>query len=110
MTKSENQFTQDKEQFIKEYGDLGEALLKEYGLENAKKAMEDYYVGEFYSREDFAKTYIRERADEMLPQGSFEHHFLYNHCNWQHATWELFVNDFRTVEANGMTHVFHAFK
>lgn len=101
--------TKEEKQFIKKHGDLGAALLKQYRLEKAMEAMEDYYQGEFYSQEDFAKSFIRERADEMLPEESYLHYVLSRWCNWAHLGWELFVNDFKYVGVGNKIHVFSAF-
>lgn len=101
--------TKAEKQFIKKYGDLGEALLKQYSLEKAIEAMEDYYQGEFYSRKDFAKSYIRDMADEMLPEESYLHYVLSKWCNWEHLAWELFVNDFKYIGVGNTIHVFYAF-
>lgn len=98
-----------KKQFIKKHGDLGKALLDNYELKHAIEAIENNYYGEYWNREEFVRNYMSERADEMLPNGSFEKHILTNWCNWEHVAWELFINDFTDIEVNGKTHVFSVF-
>lgn len=102
-------YSQAEKKFINEHGELGQALLDRYELKDAKEAMADNYYGEYYTREDFAKSYMQDRADEMLPSESFEHHILSNWCNWEHVAWELFVNDFTGIEIGNTIHVFRAF-
>ena len=94
--------------FIKEHGDLGEALLKEYSLENAIEAMEFYYVGEFNSRKDFAKSFMADKADELPEEYKFVRHILTNTCDWEYVAWELF-KDFTDIEAGNKIHVFRDF-
>lgn len=103
-----NDPTQAQKQFIKKHGEVGKALLEEFELKYAKEAIEENYLGEYRSKEDFAKNYMKDRADDLLPQGSFEYSCLSLWLDWDHITWQLMM-DFTAIEVNGMTHVFYAF-
>jgi len=97
-----------EKQFIKKHGELGEALLKEYSLEYAIEAMEFYYVGEFNSRKDFAKSFMTDKADELPEEYKFVRHILMNACDWEYVAWELF-KDFTDIEVGNKIHVFRDF-
>jgi len=108
-TQAEQARTLDQLAFIEEHGELGEALLDHcYDLENAKEAIDHNYYGEHYSEQDFVKSYMADRADEMLPVNSFEHSCLSSWLNWDHITWQVMM-DFTAIEVNGMTHIFRDF-
>ncbi len=102
------QFSQAEKAFIAQHGELGVGLLKEYELEHAKEAIEDYYYGEYDNEEEFVKHFMQDRADEMLPIDSFEHACLSRWLDWDHITWQVMM-DFTAIEANDKTHIFHAF-
>ncbi len=100
--------TKEEKQFIKKHSDLGAALLKEYSLEHAKEAMEDYYEGEFNSRKDFAKYVMQEVASELPKEYRFARWVLANACDWEYVTRELF-NDYTDIEVGNKIHVFRDF-
>jgi antirestriction protein len=56
----------EKAQFIAEHGDLGAAVLDHFSgdLEDAKKTLEDNYLGEYKSLEDYAQE-ITEQTTEI---------------------------------------------
>lgn len=103
-----DQLRQAHKAFIKKHGEVGETLLEDFKLEYAIEAIEDHYYGEFYSEEEFVKSYMGNRADEMLPKDSFEHACLSRWLDWDHITWQVMM-DFTAIEANGKIHIFHAF-
>ena len=102
--------TKEEKQFIKKHGDLGVELLKEhnYDVDRAIEAMEDYYQGEFNSREDFAKYVMQEVADELPKEFKFARWVLANACDWEYVARELF-HDYTDIEVGNKIHVFRAF-
>jgi antirestriction protein len=101
-------FSQAEKAFIKEHGELGEALLDHYELKYAQEALEHHYYGEYWNEEEFVKHWMQDRADEMLPVNSFEHSCLSLWLDWDHITWQVMM-DFTAIQANGLTHIFYAF-
>lgn len=108
FTQAPHKYSQSENQFIEKYGDLGKALLKEYSLEYAIEAMEEYYEGEFNSREDFAKNVMQEVASELPKEYKFARHILRDACDWEYVAWELF-KDYTDIEVGNKIHVFRDF-
>lgn len=108
FTQADCKYPKSEKQFIKKYGDLGEALLKEYSLEHAIEAMEEYYEGEFNSQEDFTKNIMSEIASELPEQYKFARWVLANACDWEYVAREVSY-DYTYIEVGNKIHVFRVF-
>jgi antirestriction protein len=86
--------------FIVEHGELGQALLGEYGLEDAEKMIMDYYHGCFDSEVDFAWYIFEECYSNAIPDN------LMCYFDCEAFARDLFISDYCSVEVNGMIHVF----
>lgn len=87
-------------EFIVEHGELGQALLADYGLEDAERMISDYYQGCFDSEVDFAWHLFEECYSNAIPDN------LMCYFDCESFARDLFISDYCSVEANGMTHVF----
>ncbi|WP_133130790.1 antirestriction protein ArdA [Legionella yabuuchiae] len=87
-------------EFITEYEELGQALLAEFGLEEAKAMIEDQYHGCYDSEVDFAQHLIDDCYDEKLPDN------LMAYFDYNSFSRDLFINDFYAVKLKGYVHVF----
>lgn len=100
-----------KKQFIKQHGEFGKELLKQYDFKHAVEVMEHHYYGEFYNKEEFARSFMWDLSEDFV-EYPFAKNILANWCNWEHAAWELFINDeFHAIEIPGDSkiHVFRVF-
>lgn len=86
--------------FIMEHGELGQALLSEYELDDAERMMGDAYQGSYDSEVDFALQLFEDCYSNVIPDSVI--------CYFDCETFarDLFINDYCSVEAIGLTHVF----
>ncbi|MFC7782131.1 antirestriction protein ArdA [Legionella taurinensis] len=87
-------------EFIVEHDELGQALLAEYGLEDAEKMVTDCYHGCYDSEVDFAWHLFEECYSNAIPDN------LMCYFDCEAFARDLFISDYCSVEGNGMTHVF----
>ena len=87
-------------EFIVEHEELGQALLCYYELEDAEKMISDYYQGSYESEVDFAYHIFEECFSHTMPDN------LTCYFDYEAFARDLFINDYCSVEVNGMTHVF----
>ncbi len=89
--------------YLEEYGKLGSALLAYSGndLEWSKEAMEDYYIGEYESEEDFTRSFAEDTLD--IPEN------IAYYIDYQRMAQDYFINSFISFELGyQQVHVFHA--
>lgn len=87
-------------EFIAEHGELGQALIADYGIESAQVMMEDQYYGCYDSEVDFAHHMIDDCYSEKLPDN------LMMYFDYGAFARDLFINDFCSVELDGFVYVF----
>lgn len=92
----------EKAAFIKEYGALGAKLLSYNGdcIKNAKNSLEECYYGEWDNEDDFAANFFDEHYLPDIPK------HLHFYIDYHKFSYDLFINDFYSIEANSKTHVF----
>lgn len=88
--------------FIDEHGPLGGQVLEHYGdLEEAKKALEEHYAGEYESLSDFAQ--------ELTEQGATIPDNLAFYIDYEKMARDLEISDVLTIKtAFDEVHVFWA--
>jgi len=86
--------------FITEHGELGQALLSEYDIEDAENMMSDQYHGCYDSEVDFAWHLFEECYSHTLPDN------LRYYFDCEAFARDLFINDYCSVDAEGKTFVF----
>ncbi len=89
-------------EFIDEHGALGGKVLEHYGdLEEAKKALEEHYAGEYESLSDFAQ--------ELTEQGPPIPDNLAFYIDYEKMARDLEISDVLTIKtAYNQVHVFWA--
>ncbi len=87
-------------EFIVEHGELGQALLGEYVLEDAETMISDCYHGFYDSEVDFAWHIFEECYSNAIPDN------LMCYFDCEAFARDLFINDYCSVEVNGVIHVF----
>lgn len=87
-------------EFIAEHGEMGRALLAEYELDEAQTMISNYCHGSYDSDVDFAWQLFEECYSNAIPD-NFKCYF-----DCEAFARDLFINDYYSVEVNGMTHVF----
>ncbi|MDI1352486.1 MAG: antirestriction protein ArdA [bacterium] len=87
-------------EFIIEHSELGQALIADYGLEEAQTMMDDHYHGSYDSEIDFARYVLEEHYSNPIPD-DWQCYFDY-----EAFARDLFINDFCSVEVDGTVHVF----
>lgn len=87
-------------EFIMEHEELGQALIADYGLEEAQTMMADHYHGCYDSEVDFARYVLEEYHSNPIPDNWL--------CYFDYEAFarDLFINDFCSVEVDGNVHVF----
>lgn len=86
--------------FIMGHAELGQALLSEYSLDEAERMMSDAYHGSYDSELDFAWQLFEDCYSSGIPDS------LIGYFDCEAFARDLFINDYCSVEANGLTHVF----
>ena len=86
--------------FIDEHGALGGKLLEHYNdIEEAKKALEEHYAGEYESLSDFAQE-LTEQGDPIPDRLAF-------YIDYEKMARDLEINDVLTIETGyDQVHVF----
>jgi len=86
--------------FISEHGELGAEVLAHFSndFDDAKTCLEDNYHGAYKSEEDFVIELTEQTIE--IPK-----HLEY-YIDYEKMARNYFINDFFSIEANGMTHVF----
>jgi len=87
-------------EFIVEHGELGQALLADYGLEEAERMISDCYQGCFDSEVDFARELFEECYGNAIPEG------LMFYFDVEAFARDMFIDHYCSVSSNGMIHVF----
>lgn len=87
-------------EFLIEHGELGQAIIADYGLDEAQTMMEDHYHGSYDSEIDFARYVLEEYHCNPIPD-DWQCYFDY-----EAFARDLFINDFCSVEVDGAVHVF----
>ena len=87
-------------ELIIEHNELGQALIADYGFEEAQTMMEDHYHGSYDSEVDFARYVLEEYHSNPIPD-DWQCYFDY-----EAFARDLFINDFCSVEVDGTVHVF----
>jgi antirestriction protein len=87
-------------EFISEHHELGQALIADYGIEEAQTMMEDHYYGSYDSEVDFAQFILEECHSNPIP----EQWLCY--FNYEAYARDLFIDSFCSVEVDGIIHVF----
>jgi len=99
---SEVEFACEMAQFIQEYGELGAAVIGYYGdgIENAKKVLRDHYHGAWGSEFDYATELFDDIYAHEIPKN------ILFYIDYEKFAYDLFINDYFSLEADGKTHVF----
>jgi antirestriction protein len=87
-------------EFIMEHEELGQALLANYRLEDAERMIEESYYGCYDSEVDFAQHLFEECYSHSIPDNLM---YYFDHEAFAR---DLFINDYCSVEVNGIVHVF----
>lgn len=87
-------------EFIMEYGELGQTLLSEYDLYDAKTMITDCYHGDYDSEIDFAWHLFKECYGNAIPDN------LMCYFDCEAFARDLFINDYCSVDVDGRTCVF----
>jgi len=92
---------QEKAAFIVEHGELGTELLAYSGNpEDAKKVLENCYVGEYESELDYAIHLFDECYLPDIPKN------IQFYIDYDKFCRDIFINDYFSVEVEGRCHVF----
>jgi len=86
--------------FITEHGELGQALIADYGIEDAETMISDCYQGCYDSEVYFAWHLFEECYSHTMPDN------LRFYFDCDAFARDLFVNDYCSVDVDGKTHVF----
>ncbi|HAT1956916.1 TPA: antirestriction protein ArdA [Legionella pneumophila] len=86
--------------FISEHEELGAALLADYDLEEAEIMIRDRYHDSYYSEVDFAWHLFEECYSNTIPDN------LMCYFDCEAFARDLFINDYCSVEVNGIIYVF----
>lgn len=86
--------------FIVEHGGLGQALLAEYAIDDAECMISDCYHGCYDSEVDFAWHIFEECYSNAIPDN------LLYYFDCEAFARDLFINEYCSVEANGMNYIF----
>jgi antirestriction protein len=88
--------------FVVEHGELGTEVLSYFGgdLDDAERAVEECYHGEFASEEDFAYHWTHEIDCREVPG------YLQHYIDYQAMARDFFINDFYSIEIRHKVHVF----
>lgn len=89
--------------FIVEHGELGQALLADYVLEDAETMISDCYQGYYDSEVDFAWYLFEECYSNAIPDN------LMCYFDCEAFARDLFIGDYCSVELNGNIYVFSRF-
>ncbi len=89
--------------FIGEHGELGAALMSEYSIDDAKRCLEDHYHGAWDCEVDFAQSLFEDCYSDAIPD------YLAGYFDREAFSRDLFVNDYFSVEAQGLIYVFSYF-
>lgn len=88
--------------FLYENGEVGEALISHYcgNVDEARRALEDYYHGEHDSELAFAENLFDDCCLDQIPN------YLQNYIDYESFARDLFINDYFSVEVGCNVHVF----
>ncbi|HCD9500445.1 TPA: antirestriction protein ArdA [Legionella pneumophila] len=86
--------------FISEHEELGAALLVDYDFEEAEIMIRDRYHGSYDSEVDFAWYLFEECYSNTIPDN------LMCYFDCEAFARDLFINDYCSVEVNGIIFVF----
>jgi antirestriction protein len=88
--------------FVAEHGELGAEVLSHFcgDLDDAERALEECYHGEFASEEDFACYWLREVDCRDIPD------YLENYIDYKAMAYDFFISDFYSIELKHKVHVF----
>lgn len=92
-------------EFISQHGELGLAVLEHFSGENldyCETLLTDHYHGEWDSEIDFAT----QNADELFCGAFKDNPSLEWYFDYQLYARDLFIDDYFSIEVDGMTHVF----
>ena len=92
----------DKAAFIEEHGELGAAVAEYYGgdIEEAKRALEKHYTGQYRSLAEFAEE-MTEEAGTEIPQN------LAHYIDYEAMGRDMAINDVLAIETRfDEVHVF----
>jgi antirestriction protein len=95
-----------KAEFFGTWGKLGAEVCANYGgnVDDATRALEDHYHGEYESEEDYARELIEETTDmSTIPD------IIKYNIDYKSIARDLFIGDFNSFKINGMVHVFSTF-
>lgn len=86
--------------FVVEHGELGTAVISHFNgdIEDAQRALEECYHGEYDSEEDFAASFAEETM--TIPT------YLQYYIDYEKMARDWFISDFFSLEVNHRTHVF----
>lgn len=88
-------------EFLSEHGELGEALLSEHDLDEAKEMLEERYHGEYSSRADFAQDFFESCYDiKDVPE------IVRYHIDWDSLARDMFMDGFTDIESGSRIYVF----
>jgi antirestriction protein len=92
----------EKAMFILEHGELGAELATYYGgnLEDAKKALDECYHGEYESELDYATSFFDECYLETVPDT------VRYYIDYESFKRDLFIDDCFSIEVGGKSHIF----
>ena len=86
--------------FIEEHGELGQALLSDYSMDDAATMLGDHYQGCYDSEVDFARQLFDECYADRLPDN------LSYYFDFEAFARDLFISDYYSVETAKASHVF----
>lgn len=90
-------------EFIAEHEALGQALIADYGLEDAKVMIEDQYHGCYDSEVDFARQFFDDCYVHQMPDS------LICYFDFERFARDLFISDYCAVDVAGNTYVFSSY-
>lgn len=92
----------EKALFIVGHRELGAELMAYYGgkLEDAKRALEDNYMGEYESELDYAIHLFDECYLSDIPEN------LQYYIDYDKFQKDIFVNDYFSIQVGGSSHIF----
>ncbi len=92
----------EKAMFILEHGELGAELSSYYGgdLEDAKKALDENYQGEYESELDYATAFFDECYLDTVPEN------VRFYIDYESFKTDIFIDDCFSIEVGGKSHIF----
>jgi antirestriction protein len=88
-------------EFLKEHSKLGAELINNYGgdLDDAKRAIEENYRGEYNSKVEFAAEFV---DDELAKLAGY----IRNYFDYESFADDLLISDYFDIVVDGKIHVF----